>query len=175
MLGAENVKAVVEATGGDDVLVSRTPQADVLAGLLVREVERWQESDLLHTPCTACRIDVFEGDRISSTIDVTAKWSVLPLRMMDNPRSSRTWRQVNASVFVAPEPGPARRQLLAVCAVPGAVASQPSDLPLQFEVAGKSLGTELRCELLSAFTRSVVSEVDCVKPPVVPSAMPAFA
>lgn len=91
---------------------------------------------------------------------------------MGNPQIGRTWRQVNESLFVAPEPGPARMQLLAVCAVPGAIASQPSDLPLQFEVVTKDLGTELRWELLSTFARSVAREMDCQKHPVVPSALP---
>ncbi|OSC75950.1 hypothetical protein LEL86_05630 [Streptomyces sp. WA6-1-16] len=172
LLGAESVRAVVKATGGDDVSVSGTPQADVLADQLVREAKRWQKSDLLHTPYTACRMSAFEGDRIVGTVDVSVKWSVLSVRMMDNPQIGRTWRQVNESLFVAPEPGPARMQLLAVCAVPGAIASQPSDLPLQFEVAGKDLGTELRWELLSTFARSVAGEMDCEKRPVVPSALP---
>ncbi|GGS57743.1 hypothetical protein F2B00_32685 [Streptomyces parvus] len=172
LLGAENVEAAVKATGGSDVEVSGTPQADVLADRLAREAKRWQKSDLLHTPYTACRMSAFEGDRIVGTVDVSVKWSVLSVRMMDNPQIGRTWRQVNESLFVAPEPGPARMQLLAVCAVPGAIASQPSDLPLQFEVAAKDLGTELRWELLSTFARSVAGEMDCEKRPVVPSALP---
>lgn len=158
--------------GSSDVEASGTPQADVLADLLTKEAKRWQKSDLLHAPYTACRMSAFEGDRIIGTVDVSVKWSVLSLRMMDNPQIGRTWRQVKESLFVAPEPGSARMQLLAVCAVPGAIASQPSDLPLQFEVAAKDLGTELRWELLSTFARSVVGEMDCEKRPVVPSALP---
>ncbi|NEB41724.1 hypothetical protein [Streptomyces sp. SID14515] len=167
------MESVVETIGSSDVKASGTPQADVPADLLVREAKRWQESDLLHTPYTACRTDVFEGDRISGTVEVTVKWSVLSLRMVDSPEIGRTWRQVNESLFVAPEPGPARMQLLAVCAVPGAIASQPSGLPLQFEAAGKSLRSELRWELLSAFAQPVVAEMDCAKPPVIPSSLPA--
>ncbi|WP_146063433.1 hypothetical protein [Streptomyces sp. SM11] len=172
LLGAENVEAAVKTTGGSDVEVGGTPQADVLVDRLVREAKRWQESDLLHTRYTGCRMDAFEGDRISGTVDATVKWSVLSLGMMDSPEISRTWRQVNASVYVAPEPAPARTQLIAVCAVPGAIASQPSDLPLQFEVVGKSLGTELRWELLRAFAQSVTEKMGCAKPPVIPSALP---
>ncbi|MCC8478172.1 hypothetical protein LMJ41_09770 [Streptomyces globisporus] len=172
LLGSGNVESVVDAIGSSDVEASGTPQADVLADLLTKEAKRWQKSDLLHTPYTACRMSAFEGDRIVGTVDVSVKWSVLSVRMMDKPQIGRTWRQVNESLFVAPEPGPARMQLLAVCAVPGAIASQPSDLPLQFEVAAKDLGTELRWELLSTFARSVAGEMDCEKRPVVPSALP---
>ncbi|MFF3031515.1 hypothetical protein ACFVS7_11015 [Streptomyces rubiginosohelvolus] len=175
LLGAENVEAAVKATGGSDVEVSGTPQADVLADRLAREAKRWQKSDLLHTPYTACRMSAFEGDRIIGTIDVSVKWSVLSMRMMDTPQISRTWRRVNDSLFLAPEASPARMQLLAVCAVPGAIASQPSDLPLQFEVAAKDLRTELRWDLLSTFARSVVEAMDCTQPPVIPSALPAAA
>lgn len=175
LLGSGNVESVVDAVGSSDVGASGTPQADVLADLLVKEAKRWQESDLLHTPYTACRMSVFESDRIIGTVDVSVKWSVLSLRMMDSPQIGRTWRRVNESLFVAPEASPVRMQLLAACAVPGAIASQPSNLPLQFEVAAKDLGTELRWELLSTFARSVVGEMDCEKPPVIPSALPASA
>ncbi|MEU6043706.1 hypothetical protein [Streptomyces griseus] len=173
LLGSGNVDSAVDAIGSSDVKASGTPQADVLAGLLVKEAKRWQKSDLLHTAYTACRMSAFEGDRIIGTVDVSVKWSVFSLKMMDSPQISRTWRRVNDSLFLAPEASPARMQLLAVCAVPGAVASQPSDLPLQFEVAAKDLRTELRWELLSTFARSVVEAMDCTKPPVVPSALPA--
>ncbi|MFJ6614152.1 hypothetical protein ACIQPT_28150 [Streptomyces sp. NPDC091289] len=173
LLGAENVEAAVKAAGGSDVEVSGTPRADVLADRLVREAKRWQESDLLHTRYTGCRMDTFEGDRISGTVDATVKWSVLSLGMMEGPEISRTWRQVNASVYVALEHARARTQLIAVCAVPGAIASQPSDLPLQFEVVGESLGTELRWELLRAFAQSVTEKMGCAKPPVIPTALPS--
>ncbi|MFI1187743.1 hypothetical protein [Streptomyces californicus] len=75
---------------------------------------------------------------------------------------------------VASERGAGRMQLIAACAVPGAHASQPTDLPLQFDEAGVSAGTELRWDILSAFARSVVAEMNCVKPPVIPSVMPAL-
>ncbi|WP_143663788.1 hypothetical protein [Streptomyces sp. rh34] len=97
------------------------------------------------------------------------------MEMLDSPENSRTWRRANESVYVQPEPGPAQMRLLAACAVPGTIASQPSDLPLQFDVMGQSLGTELRWDLLSAFARSVVEEMDCVRPPVIPAALPAAA
>ncbi|MFJ6512266.1 hypothetical protein ACIQMO_34900 [Streptomyces sp. NPDC091406] len=175
LLGSGNLDSVVDAIGSSDVEVSGTPQADVLADLLAKEAQRWQKSDLLHTTYTACRLSAFEGDRIIGTVDVSVKWSVLSLNMMDSPQTSRTWRRVNDSLFLAPKASPARMQLLAVCAVPGAVASQPSDLPLQFEVAAKDLRTELRWELLSVFARSVVDEMGCTKPPVIPSTMPTSA
>ncbi|MFH8373796.1 hypothetical protein [Streptomyces cyaneofuscatus] len=175
LLGAANVEAAVKATGGSDVEVGGTPQADALADRLVREAKRWQESDLQHTRYTACRVDAFEGDRISGTVDVSVKWSVLSLGMMSSPENRQAWRQANDSVYVEPEPGPARMRLIAACAVPGTIPSQPSDLPLQFDVAGASLGTELRWELLSAFARSVVAEMGCAEPPVIPSALPAAA
>lgn len=91
----------------------------------------------------------------------------------NSPEIGRTWRQVNDSVYVEPEPGPAHMRLIAGCAVRGTIASQPTDLPVQFDVRGLSPGAELRWELLSAFARSVVAEMDCTKPPVVPSAQPA--
>ncbi|MEU1172877.1 hypothetical protein [Streptomyces microflavus] len=172
LLGAANVEAAVKTTGGSDVEVGGTPQADVLADRLVQEAKRWQKSDLQHTRYTGCRMDAFKGDQISGTVDVSVKWSVLSLGVMDSPENRRAWRQANASVYVEPEPGPARMRLIAACAVPGTIASQPSDLPLQFDVAGASLGTELRWELLSAFARSVVAEMDCAEPPVIPSALP---
>ncbi|MFJ9187770.1 hypothetical protein ACIRQO_32490 [Streptomyces anulatus] len=172
LLGAESVEAAVKTTGGGDVEVSGTPQADVLAERLLREAKQWQESDLQHTLYTGCRMDAFEGDRISGTVDVSVKWSILSLGMMDSPENSRTWRRANESVYVQPEPGPARMRLVAECAVPGAIASQPSDLPLQFDVAGASLGTELRWKLLSTFARSVTEEMGCAKSPVIPSALP---
>lgn len=173
LLGAGNVEAAVKTAGGGDVEVSGTPQADVLADGLVREAKQWQKSDLLHNSYTGCRMDVFEGDQLSGTVDVSVKWSVLSLGLMDDPKNSRTWRQVNELVYVAPEPGPARMQLLAACAVPGAIASQSSDLPLQFEVSGASLGSDLRWELLRAFARSVTGEMGCTRPPVIPSVLPA--
>ncbi|MFD4114340.1 hypothetical protein ACFWSJ_12880 [Streptomyces niveus] len=173
LLGAGNVEAAVKTMGGSDVEVSGTPQADVLADRLVREAKQWKKSDLLHNSYTGCRMDAFEGDRISGTVDVTVKWSVLSLGLLDDPKNSRTWRQVNKSVYVAPEPGPARMQLLAVCAVHGATASQSSDLPLQFDVSGASLGAELRWELLRAFAQSVTEEMECTTPPVIPSVLPA--
>ncbi|MCX4505630.1 hypothetical protein [Streptomyces anulatus] len=172
LLGAESVEAAVKTTGGGDVEVSGTPQADVLAERLLREAKQWQESDLQHTLYTGCRLDAFEGDRISGTVDVSVKWSILSLGMMDSPENSRTWRRANESVYVQPEPGPARMRLVAECAVPGAIASQSSDLPLQFDVAGASLGTELRWKLLSTFARSVTEEMGCAKAPVIPSALP---
>ncbi|MGW6073029.1 hypothetical protein ACWFRT_31140 [Streptomyces anulatus] len=175
LLGAGNVEAAVKRTGGDDVEVSGTPKTDVLADRLVREAKRWQESDLQHTLYTGCRMDAFEGDRTSGTVDVSVKWSILSLGMMDSPENSRTWRRANESVYVQPEPGPARMRLVAECAVPGAIASQPSDLPLQFDVAGASLGTELRWKLLSTFARSVTEEMGCAKAPVIPSALPPSA
>ncbi|MEV8351740.1 hypothetical protein ACFVTT_10550 [Streptomyces niveus] len=173
LLGAGNVEAAVKTMGGSDVEVSGTPQADVLADRLVRGAKQWQKSDLLHNSYTGCRMDAFEGDQISGTVDVTVKWSVLSLGLLDDPKNSRTWRQVNKSVYVAPEPGPARMQLLAVCAVHGATASQSSDLPLQFDVSGASLGAELRWELLRAFAQSVTEEMGCTTPPVIPSVLPA--
>ncbi|MFE6024218.1 hypothetical protein [Streptomyces niveus] len=173
LLGAGNVEAAVKTMGGSDVEVSGTPQADVLADGLVREAKQWKKSDLLHNSYTGCRMDAFEGDQISGTVDVTVKWSVLSLGLLDDPKNSRTWRQVNKSVYVAPEPGPARMQLLAVCAVHGATASQSSDLPLQFDVSGASLGAELRWELLRAFAQSVTEEMGCTTPPVIPSVLPA--
>ncbi|MEW1629973.1 hypothetical protein AB0387_21650 [Streptomyces sp. NPDC089173] len=173
LLGATNVEAALKTTGGSDVEVGGTPQADVLADRLVREAKQWQESDLQHSRYTGCRMDAFEDDRISGTVDVSVKWSVLSLGVMDSPENRRAWRQANESVYVEPEPGPARMRLIAACAVPGTIASQPSDLPLQFDVAGVSLGTELRWELLSAFARSVVAEMDCAAPPVIPAALPA--
>ncbi|MFF2639819.1 hypothetical protein ACFVUB_08195 [Streptomyces niveus] len=173
LLGAGNVDAAVKTMGGSDVEVSGTPQADVLADRLVREAKQWKKSDLLHNSYTGCRMDAFEGDQISGTVDVTVKWSVLSLGLLDDPKNSRTWRQVNKSVYVAPEPGPARMQLLAVCAVHGATASQSSDLPLQFDVSGASLGAELRWELLRAFAQSVTEEMGCTTPPVIPSVLPA--
>ncbi|EHM28887.1 MULTISPECIES: hypothetical protein [Streptomyces] len=172
LLGAESVEAAVKTTGGGDVEVSGTPQADVLAERLLREAKQWQESDLQHTRYTGCRLDAFEGDRISGTVDVSVKWSALSMGMMDSPENSRTWRPANDSVYVQPEPGPARMRLIARCAVPGAIASQPSDLPLQFDVAGASLGAELRWELLSTFARSVTEGMGCAKSPVIPSALP---
>ncbi|MFD9499062.1 hypothetical protein [Streptomyces sp. NPDC060035] len=173
LLGAGNVEAAVKTTGGSDVEVSGTPQADVLADSLVREAKQWQESDLLHNSYTGCRMDAFEGDQLSGTIDVSVKWSVLSFGLLDSPKNSRTWRQVNESVYVAPEPGPARMQLLAACAVPGAAESQSSDLPLQFDVSGLSLGAELRWGLLRAFAQSVTEEMGCATPPVIPSVLPA--
>ncbi|MGW8886779.1 hypothetical protein [Streptomyces sp. NPDC055749] len=173
LLGAGNVDAAVKTTGGSDVEVSGTPQADVLADDLVREAQRWQKSDLLHNSYTGCRMDAFEGGQIIGTVDASVKWSVLSLGLLDSPKNSRTWRQVNESVYVAPQPGPARMQLLAACAVPGATASQSSDLPLQFEVSGESLGAELRWELLRAFAQSVTEEMGCATPPVIPSVLPA--
>ncbi|MEV8399144.1 hypothetical protein [Streptomyces niveus] len=173
LLGAGNVEAAVKTMGGSDVEVSGTPQADVLVDGLVREAKQWNKSDLLHNSYTGCRMDAFEGDQISGTVDVTVKWSVLSLGLLDDPKNSRTWRQVNKSVYVAPEPGPARMQLLAVCAVHGATASQSSDLPLQFDVSGASLGAELRWELLRAFAQSVTEEMGCTTPPVIPSVLPA--
>lgn len=173
LLGAGNVEAAVKTMGGSDVEVSGTPQADVLVDGLVREAKRSQKSDLLHNSYTGCRMDAFEGDQISGTVDVTVKWSVLSLGLLDDPKYSRTWRQVNKSVYVAPEPGPARMQLLAACAVHGATASQSSDPPLQFDVSGASLGTELRWELLRAFAQSVTEEMGCTTPPVIPSVVPA--
>lgn len=173
LLGAGNVDAAVKTTGGSDVEVSGTPQADVLADGLVREAKRWQKSDLLHSSYTGCRMDAFEGGQIIGTVDASVKWSVLSLGLLDSPMNSRTWRQVNESVYVAPEPGPGRMQLLAACAVPGATASQSSDLPLQFQVSGASLGAELRWELLRAFAQSVTEEMRCATPPVIPSVLPA--
>ncbi|MFF2858347.1 hypothetical protein ACFVSX_00400 [Streptomyces rubiginosohelvolus] len=173
LLGARNVEAGVKTTGGSDVEVGGTPQADVLADRLAREAKQWQESDLQHTRYTGCRMGAFEGDEISGTVDATVEWSALSLGMMDSPENSRTWRRANPSVYVEPEAAPGLARLIAACAVPGAIASQPSDLPLQFDVA--SLGTELRWELLSTFARSVVEEMDCTKPPVIPSALPAAA
>ncbi|MEV7112599.1 hypothetical protein [Streptomyces anulatus] len=175
LLGAGNVDAAVESAGGGDVEVAGTPQADVLAKSLVAEAKKWQKSDLQHTGYTGCRMDMFEGDQTSGTVDASVKWSVLSLGMMDSPENSRTWRRANESVFVAPEPGPSRMQLIAVCAVPGAIASQPSGLPLQFEVAGESLGAELRWKTLSTFARSVTEEMGCAKSPVIPSALPPSA
>ncbi|MEU2143714.1 MULTISPECIES: hypothetical protein [Streptomyces albovinaceus subgroup] len=172
LLGDENVEAAVKTTGGSDVEVGGTPQADVLAERLVREAKQWEEPDLQHTSYTGCRVDAFEGDGISGTVDASVRWSALSLGMMDSPKNSRTWRQVNESVYVETESGPGRSRLIAKCAVPGAIDSQPSDLPLQFDVTGVTLGTELRWELLSAFARSVVEEMDCEKPPVIPSALP---
>ncbi|MFE7139553.1 hypothetical protein ACFVAG_17565 [Streptomyces sp. NPDC057644] len=175
LLGDENVEAAVKTTGGSDVEVGGTPQADVLAERLVREAKQWQESDLQHTSYTGCRVDAFEGDGISGTVDASVKWSALSLGMMDSPKNSRTWRQANESVYVETEAGPGRSRLIARCAVPGTIDSQPSDLPLQFDVSGTSLGTELRWELLSVFARSVVDEMACTKPPVIPSTMPTSA
>ncbi|MET9767904.1 hypothetical protein [Streptomyces sp. NPDC006415] len=175
LLGDENVEAAVKTTGGSDVEVGGTPQADVLAERLVREAKQWQESDLQHTSYTGCRVDAFEGDEISGTVDASVKWSALSLGMMDSPKNSRTWRQANESVYVETEAGPGRSRLIAKCAVPGTIDSQPSDLPLQFDVSGTSLGTELRWELLSVFARSVVDEMGCTKPPVIPSTMPTSA
>ncbi|APS21303.1 hypothetical protein TK78_22000 [Streptomyces sp. Tue 6075] len=175
LLGAENVEAAVETTGGSDVEVGGTPQADVLAERLVREAKQWQESDLQPTRYTGCRMDAFEGDEISGTVDVTAKWSALSLGMMDSPENSRTWRQANRSVHVEPEAAPGLMRLIAACTVPGTIDSQPSYQPLRFDVSGASLGTELRWELLSTLARSVVEEMDCTKPPVIPSALPAAA
>ncbi|NED03439.1 hypothetical protein G3I55_17430 [Streptomyces sp. SID6648] len=175
LLGANNVQAAVKTTGGSDVEVGGTPQADVLAERLIREAKQWQESDLQHTRYTGCRMDAFEGDEISGTVDATVKWSALSLGMMDSPENSRTWRRANVSVYVEPEAAPGLMRLIAVCAVPGTIDSQPSDLPLQFDVAGASLGTELRWDLLSTFARSVVEAMDCTKPPVIPSALPAAA
>ncbi|MBM7057399.1 hypothetical protein [Streptomyces durocortorensis] len=175
LLGDENVEAAVRTTGGSDVEVGGTPQADVLAERLVREAKQWQESDLQHTSYTGCRVDAFEGDEISGTVDASVKWSALSLGMMDSPKNSRTWRQANESVYVETEAGPGRSRLIAKCAVPGTIDSQPSDLPLQFDVSGTSLGTELRWELLSVFARSVVDEMGCTKPPVIPSTMPTSA
>ncbi|WP_098897339.1 hypothetical protein [Streptomyces sp. st77] len=175
LLGAESVRAVVKATGGGDVSVSGTPQADVLADQLVREAKEWRQSDLLHNSYTGCRMDVFEGDRIIGVADVQVQWSVLTLRMMDSPKHSRTWRQVNPSVYVEPEAASGFMHVIAACAVPGTIDSQPSDLPLQFYVSGPSLGKELRWDLLSTFARSVVEAMDCAKPPVIPSALPAAA
>ncbi|MFE2978737.1 hypothetical protein [Streptomyces sp. NPDC059258] len=175
LLGDENVEAAVKMTGGSDVEVGGTPQADVLAERLVREAKQWQESDLQHTSYTGCRVDAFEGDGISGTVDASVKWSALSLGMMDSPKNSRTWRQANESVYVETEAGPGRSRLIAKCAVPGTIDSQPSDLPLQFDVSGTSLGTELRWELLSVFARSVVDEMGCTKPPVIPSTMPTSA
>ncbi|MEU9933080.1 MULTISPECIES: hypothetical protein [Streptomyces] len=94
---------------------------------------------------------------------------------MDSPEDSRLWRRANESVWVQPEPGPAQMRLIAVCAVAGTIASQLADLPLQFDVAGASLETELRWELLSAFARSVVEEMGYAKPPVIPTTLPAVA
>ncbi|MEU2677755.1 hypothetical protein ABZ638_12780 [Streptomyces sp. NPDC007107] len=175
LLGAQNVEAAVKSTGGSDIEVSGTPQADALAEGLVREAKQWKKSDLLHNSYTGCRMDAYEGEELSGTVDVSVKWSVLSVGMMDDPKNSRTWRQVNKSVYVAPEPGPARMQLLAACAVPGATASQSSGLPLQFEVSGASLGAELRWELLRAFAQSVTEEMGCATPPVIPSVLPAAA
>ncbi|MGW6720065.1 hypothetical protein [Streptomyces sp. NPDC054995] len=175
LLGDENVEAAVKTTGGSDVEVGGTPQADVLAERLVREAKQWQESDLQHTSYTGCRVDAFKGDEISGTVDASVKWSALSLGMMDSSKNSRTWRQANESVYVETEAGPGRSRLIAKCAVPGTIDSQPSDLPLQFDVSGTSLGTELRWELLSVFARSVVDEMGCTKPPVIPSTMPTSA
>ncbi|CAM5271291.1 hypothetical protein [Streptomyces badius] len=175
LLGSGNVDSVVDAIGSSDVEARGTPQADVLADLLTKEAKRWQKADLPHTPYTACRMSAFEGDRIIGTVDASVKWSALSLGMMDSPKNSRTWRQANESVYVETESGPGRMRLIAKCAVPGAIDSQPSDLPLQFDVTGVTLGTELRWELLSAFARSVVEEMDCEKPPAIPSALPAVA
>lgn len=77
LLGAENVEAAVKTTGGSDVEVSGTPQADVLATGLAKEAKQWQESDLLHNSYTGCRMDAFEGDQLSGTVDVSVKWSSL--------------------------------------------------------------------------------------------------
>ncbi|MFE9726395.1 hypothetical protein ACFYQ5_23060 [Streptomyces sp. NPDC005794] len=173
LLGAANVEAAVKTTGGSDVEVSGTPQADVLATGLAKEAKQWQESDLLHNSYTGCRMDAFDGDQLSGTVDLSVKWSSLSLGLMDDPKNSRTWRQVNESVYVAPEPGPVRMQLIAACAVPGATAAQSSGLPLQFEVSGVRLGAELRWELLRAFAQSVTEEMGCATPPVIPSALPA--
>ncbi|WP_405613232.1 hypothetical protein [Streptomyces sp. NBC_01508] len=173
LLGAGNVEAAVKTMSGSDVEVSGTPQADVLVDGLVREAKQWQKSDLLHNSYTGCRMDAFEGDQNSGTVDATVKWSVLSLGLLNDPKNSRTWRQVNKLVYVAPEPGPARMQLLAACAVHGATASQSSDLPLQFDVSGASLGAELRWELLRAFAQSVTEEMGCTTPPVIPSVVPA--
>ncbi|MDX3058033.1 hypothetical protein PV394_23320 [Streptomyces sp. NE06-03E] len=175
LLGAQNVGAAVKSTGGSDVEVSGTPRADALAEGLVREAKQWKKSDLLHNSYTGCRMDAYEGEELSGTVDVSVKWSVLSVGMMDDRKNSRTWRQVNKSVYVAPEQGPARMQLLATCAVPGAAASQSSGLPLQFEVSGASLGAELRWELLRAFAQSVTEEMGCATPPVIPSVLPVAA
>lgn len=175
LLGDENVEAAVRTTGGSDVEVGGTPQADVLAERLVREAKQWQASDLQHTSYTGCRVDAFEGGGISGTVDASVKWSALSLGMMDSPKNSRTWRQANESVHVETESGPGRSRLIAKCDVPGAIESLPSDLPLQFDVTGVTLGLELRWELLSVFARSVVEEMECEKPPVIPSSLPAVA
>lgn len=173
LLGAGNVDAAVATTGASDVEVSGTRRADALAAGLVREAKRWQKSDLLHNSYTGCRIDAFEGDEISGTVDVSVKWSVISLGLLDDPKSRLTWRHMNDSVYVAPAPGPARMQLIAACPVPGAIAAQPTGLPLQFEVRGASLGVELRWKLLRTFAQSVTEAMACTTPPVIPSALPS--
>ncbi|MET9943014.1 hypothetical protein [Streptomyces halstedii] len=57
LLGATNVEAALKTTGGSDVEVGGTPQADVLADRLVREAKQWQESDLQHSRYTGCRTE----------------------------------------------------------------------------------------------------------------------
>ncbi|MCQ1576772.1 hypothetical protein [Streptomyces parvus] len=175
LLGAKNGEAAVKTTCGSDAEVGGTPQADVLVERLVREAKQSQESDLQRTRYTGCRMDTFEGDEISGTVDATVKWSALSLGIMDSPENSRRWRQANPSVYVEPEAAPGLTRLIAACAVPGTIESQPSDLPLQFDVSEASLGTENRWELLSTFARSIVKEMDCMKPPIIPSVLPAAA
>lgn len=169
------MEAAVKTTGDSDAEVGGTPQADVLVERFVREAKQSQESDLQRTRYTGCRVDAFEGDEISGTVDATVKWSALSLGMMDSPEGSRTWRKAKPTVYVEPEAAPGPMRLIAACAVPGTIEFQPSDLPLQFDVSGASPGTELRWALLSTFARSIVKEMDYMKPPFIPSALPATA
>ncbi|WP_143668351.1 hypothetical protein [Streptomyces sp. f150] len=106
----------------------------MLAERLVREAKQRQEPDLQHTRFTGCRMDALEGDEISGAVDASVKWSALSLRTMGSPESNQAWRQASASVYVEPEAGLGFMRLMVECAAPGAIDSEPSDLPLQFDV-----------------------------------------
>ncbi|WP_144317016.1 hypothetical protein [Streptomyces sp. sk226] len=101
------MKAVVEGTGGDDASVVGAAEAEVLADRLVREAGRWRPSDLIHTPDIGCCLNVFKSDRKSGVLDVRVKWSVSTPGVIDNPKSDRTWHQVNDRPPAIPSAMPA--------------------------------------------------------------------
>ncbi|MEU9057592.1 hypothetical protein AB0D13_01540 [Streptomyces sp. NPDC048430] len=167
-LGEKNLEGAIDSISSGEKRVSATESSAYLVERLAREAEEWSKGELLHNQYTVCRID-FPMEDGTAVIEAMARWSVLTLDMLSEPKYVKSWKQLNDQVFVEPETGQSGMRLLVPCGVRGAPAGQQADAPLQLDVADPGLTAEQRQALLSTLARTLVDELACTNDPAVPA------
>ncbi|MFF8840649.1 hypothetical protein [Streptomyces sp. NPDC015130] len=175
VLGAGGVSAARAILGDSDFRAESLPPAEVREAMLKEATSYVAGSeDLTRSTYEPCRMSTAEGGNIQR-VDARVQWSVQTMDSVSVDDEERKWTKAADDVYVRWEQEPMDALVAVVpCRVPGAVAAQERELPLQVSVRSQGLGTDkeaLSGSLLTPFVRETQKRLGCLEPVTVPESL----